>query len=105
MDAISGHLGEVSKMSLLDSCLVIPHQLVGGCGQNHFTLMADKKANENNLKASLSRPGNIERKSREANLRFGQKRNIMGARTQGGSKSDIKRGSGHKTGCWGIKKE
>ena len=28
-------------------------------GQNHFTLMADKKANENNLRASLSRPGNM----------------------------------------------
>ena len=77
---------------------------MGGCGQNHFTLMADKKANENNLKASLSRPGNMDRKSREANLRFEQKRNIVEARTRG-FKSDIKRGSGHKTGCWGIKKE
>ena len=78
---------------------------MGGCGQNHFTLMADKKANENNLKASLSRPGNIERKSREANLRFWTKKKYHGSKDTGGSKSDIKRGSGHKTGCWGIKKE
>ena len=73
---------------------------VGGCGQNHFTLMADKKANENNLKASLSRPGNIERKSREANLRFWTKKNIMEARTRGGRRVissgdlDIKRDVG-----------
>ena len=28
-------------------------------GQNHFRLMADKKANENNLRAPLSRPGKM----------------------------------------------
>ena len=66
-------------------------------GQNHFRLMADKKANENNLRAPLSRPGKMcpEKAGKQIKGFFLEKRTRVISRG----------GSEHKTGCWGIKKE